>query len=55
MEILENYCRTVLAAKQVGVPVKPIATAQLKDLLTVKKRLGIPDPRHRQKAGKIVG
>jgi L-fuculose-phosphate aldolase len=46
IEILETYCRTVLAAKQVGVPAKAMTPAQLIELLKIKKRLGIPDPRH---------
>lgn len=45
MEILESYCRTVLAAKQLGVPAKKMTTTQIKDLLKIKKRLGVPDPR----------
>jgi L-fuculose-phosphate aldolase len=47
MEILESYCRTVQAAKRLGVPAKPIAKAQLIELLKIKKCIGIPDPRHR--------
>ena len=46
MEILENYCRTVLAAKQLGRPLQKITPAQLLDLLKIKQSLGIPDPRH---------
>jgi len=45
IEILENYCRTILAAKQTGIRVKPITKTQLAELLNVKRRLGIPDPR----------
>ena len=54
LEILENYCRTVLAAKQTGVAMRPMTKAQINDLLTIKKRLGIPDPRHEQKAVKMA-
>jgi L-fuculose-phosphate aldolase len=46
MEILETYCRTVLAAGQTGVPTMKMTASQIKDLLKIKKRLGIPDPRH---------
>jgi L-fuculose-phosphate aldolase len=46
MEILESYCRTVLAAKQLGVPARKMTPAELDDLLKIKNRLGIPDPCH---------
>jgi L-fuculose-phosphate aldolase len=55
MEILENYCRTVLAAERLSVPAKKIAPAQLIELLKIKKRLGIPDPRPVPKMGKMAG
>jgi L-fuculose-phosphate aldolase len=45
MEILEAYCRTLLATAQLGVPAKTMTAAQLQDLLKIKQRLGIPDPR----------
>jgi len=45
IEILETYCRTILAAAQVGVPARKMTAPQLKALLKIKKRLGIPDPR----------
>src|SRR5437762_5240706 len=45
MEILEAYCRTILVASQLGVPVKTMTAAQLQDLLKIKESLGIPDPR----------
>jgi L-fuculose-phosphate aldolase len=47
MEILETYCRTVMATKQLGVPARTMTRAQLADLVKIKKRLGVPDPRHR--------
>ncbi len=46
MEILEAYCRTVLVSAQLGVPPQTMTPAQLQDLLKIKQRLGIPDPRH---------
>ncbi len=46
IEILETYCRTILAAKQLGVPARKLSPAQLIDLLKIKKHLGIPDPRY---------
>jgi L-fuculose-phosphate aldolase len=53
MEILENYCRTVLAAKQLGRPLQKITPAQLQDLLKIKRSLGIPDPRHGLKESEL--
>jgi len=40
LEILENYCRTVLAAKQTGVPARRLTKPQLGELFAIKKRLG---------------
>ncbi len=45
MEIIEAYCRTVLAAAQLGTDLKTFSPAQLGDLLKIKQTLGIPDPR----------
>jgi len=45
MEILEAYCRTVLVASQLGRQVNTMTPAQLQDLLKLKEKLGIPDPR----------
>ncbi len=45
MEILEAYCRTVLVAAQLGKPANTMTPAQLQDLLKIKQKLGIPDPR----------
>ena len=53
MEILENYCRTLLAAKQLGRPLQKLTPAQLLDLLKIKQNLGIPDPRHGLKEGEL--
>jgi L-fuculose-phosphate aldolase len=53
MEILENYCRTVLAAKQLDRPLQKITPAQLLDLLKIKQNLGIPDPRHGLKESEL--
>jgi len=46
MEILEAYCRTILVTTQLGTPAQTFTPEQLKDLLTIKRSLGIPDPRH---------
>jgi L-fuculose-phosphate aldolase len=46
MEIVEAYCRTVLVTAQLGKDPNYIPPAQVKELLHIKKNLGIPDPRH---------
>jgi L-fuculose-phosphate aldolase len=53
MEILEAYCRTILVASQLGVPVKTMSAPQLQDLLKIKQSLGIPDPRHGLKEAEL--
>ena len=45
MEIIEAYCRTVVIARQLGVPLRTFTPAQLRELLAIKRRHGIPDPR----------
>jgi L-fuculose-phosphate aldolase len=47
MEILEAYCQTVVIASQLGSPLKKFTEAHMRDLLAIKKTLGIPDPRCR--------
>ncbi len=44
-EVLETYCWTLLLATQLGAPVNRIPPAKTGDLLSIKKRLGLPDPR----------
>ena len=45
-EVLETYCWTLtIAAGQLGVPVGRIPAAKTEDLLNIKRRLGLPDPR----------
>jgi L-fuculose-phosphate aldolase len=44
-EVLETYCWTLTIAAQLGAPVSRIPPAKTEDLLTIKKRLGLPDPR----------
>ena len=45
MEILESFCRTVWVASQLGAPLKKMTGEQVRDLLIIKQKLGIPDPR----------
>jgi L-fuculose-phosphate aldolase len=44
-EVLETYCWTLTIAQQLGTPVSRIPSAKAGDLLDIKKRLGLPDPR----------
>jgi L-fuculose-phosphate aldolase len=44
-ENLETYCRTLLISSQLGVPYRKIPPEKQQDLLEIKKRLGLPDPR----------
>ena len=44
-EVLETYCWTLMLANQLGAPISRISDQQGSDLLAIKKRLGLPDPR----------
>ena len=44
-EVLETYCWTLTIASQLGVPFTRIPEAKEAELLKIKKRLGLPDPR----------
>ena len=45
-EVLETYCWTLtIASTQLGVPISRIPPVKTQDLLSIKKRLGLPDPR----------
>ncbi len=44
-EVLETYCWTLNIASQLGAPITRIPESKAADLLRVKKRLGLPDPR----------
>ena len=45
-EVLETYCWTLLIASQLGAPLSFIPPEKATDLLKVKQRLGLPDPRY---------
>jgi L-fuculose-phosphate aldolase len=45
VEVLDTYCQTLAVARQLGAPLRPIPERKLLDLLRVKRRLGLPDPR----------
>jgi L-fuculose-phosphate aldolase len=44
-EVLETYCWTLTISRQLGVPYSRIPTTKEQDLLSIKKRLGLPDAR----------
>jgi len=44
-EVLETYCWTLTIATQLGGQVMRIHPEKTQDLLSIKKRLGLPDPR----------
>ena len=41
MEILESYCRTILAARQLGKPLKTFNATQMAELRRLKKSFGL--------------
>jgi L-fuculose-phosphate aldolase len=45
VEVVENYCKTLTIACQLGVPINEIPADKIPGLLAMKQRLGLPDPR----------
>ncbi len=45
VEILDNYCKTYLIAQQIGKPLNFIPDDKIKDILALKRRMGLPDAR----------
>ena len=41
MEILESYCRTLIASSQLGKPIKRFNAPQMKELMELKERFGL--------------
>lgn len=44
-EVVDTYCWTLMLAQQLGAPLSHIPPEKAGDLLTIKKRLGLPDAR----------
>jgi L-fuculose-phosphate aldolase len=44
-EVVDTYCWTLMLAHQLGAPITFIPENKTKDLLAIKKRLGLPDAR----------
>jgi len=45
-EVVDTYCWTLMLASQLGAPISHITVDKTADLVAIKKRLGLPDPRH---------
>jgi hypothetical protein len=44
--VVDTYCWTLMLAAQLGAPISHISQENAADLLAIKKKLGLPDPRH---------
>ena len=44
VEVVENYCKTLTIARQLGVPINEIPADKIGGLLAMKQKLGLPDP-----------
>jgi L-fuculose-phosphate aldolase len=53
VEVIDTYCKTVMIASQLKSPLPEIPSHKIPDLLTMKKRLGLPDPRLPQETDAI--
>ena len=49
VEVVDTYCWTLMLAQQLGTPISHIGPDKAADLLAIKKKLGLPDPRHEMK------
>ena len=45
VEVIDTYCKTVMIASQLRPKLNEIPSDKIADLLAIKKRLGLPDPR----------
>jgi len=45
IEVVDTYCWTLMLASQLGAPISHISDQKTSELLEIKKKLGIPDPR----------
>jgi L-fuculose-phosphate aldolase len=51
IEVVETYCKTIVIAGQLQPALKTIPPEKVVDLLAIKRRLGLPDPRYSDNAG----
>ncbi|HET9100009.1 MAG TPA: class II aldolase/adducin family protein, partial [Acidobacteriaceae bacterium] len=47
VEVVDTYCKTVMIASQLRPELNQIPSDKIPDLLAIKKKLGLPDPRLR--------
>ncbi len=52
LEIVDAYCRVLILAKQVG-SIQPLGAEEMKELIDLKARFGIDDPRARNPQGMV--
>jgi L-fuculose-phosphate aldolase len=45
VEVTDTYCWTLMLAAQLGTPITHFAGEKAADLLAIKRKLGLPDPR----------
>jgi L-fuculose-phosphate aldolase len=45
VEVVDTYCKTVMIASQLRPKLNEIPPDKIADLLAIKKKLGLPDPR----------
>jgi L-fuculose-phosphate aldolase len=45
VEVVDTYCQTLILASHLGAPLTRIPSSKAADLLELKKKLGLPDPR----------
>lgn len=45
VEVMDTCCKTYLLAKQIGKPLNVIPDNKIQEILTLKRRLGLPDER----------
>lgn len=45
IEVADAYCRTLMLASSLGAPIQKIPPGKMADLLQLKQKLGLPDPR----------
>jgi L-fuculose-phosphate aldolase len=53
VEVVDTYCKTVMIASQLRPRLNEIPPDKIDDLLAIKKRLGLPDPRLRAKEVRV--
>jgi L-fuculose-phosphate aldolase len=44
-EVVDTYCKTLQIAEGIGKPLKEIPPEKIQELLAIKQKLGLPDPR----------